>query len=81
MASVVRLESQDLAQIAQAVQELTGAKNVRIKTLIDPSLVAGFTIRYGEGGSKVIDMSIKKQLEEIASNLELPTVSLPMQPI
>lgn len=81
MSSVVRLESQDLAQIAQAVQGLTGAKNVRIKTLIDPSLVAGFTIRYGEGGSKVIDMSIKKQLEEIASNLELPTVSLPMQPI
>ncbi|XP_078172200.1 F-type H+-transporting ATPase subunit delta [Carex rostrata] len=81
VSSVVRLESQDLAQIAQAVQGLTGAKNVRIKTLIDPSLVAGFTIRYGEGGSKVIDMSIKKQLEEIASNLELPTVSLPMEPI
>ncbi|KAJ3700530.1 hypothetical protein LUZ61_004235 [Rhynchospora tenuis] len=76
VSSVVRLESQDLAQIAQAVQKLTGAKNVRIKTVIDPSLVAGFTIRYGESGSKLIDMSVKKQLEEIASNLELPAIDL-----
>ncbi|KAJ4814001.1 ATP synthase delta-subunit protein [Rhynchospora pubera] len=78
VSSVVRLESQDLAQIAQAVQKLTGAKNVRIKTVIDTSLVAGFTIRYGDSGSRMIDMSVKKQLEEIASNLDMPTVSLPM---
>ncbi|MCE5166929.1 hypothetical protein HAX54_030184, partial [Datura stramonium] len=42
--SVVKLESQHLAQIAKGVQRLTGAKNVRIKTVIDESLVAGFTI-------------------------------------
>lgn len=77
VSSVVRLESQDLAQIAQAVQRLTGAKNVRLKTVLDPSLVAGFTIRYGEGGSKLLDMSVKKQLEEIAQNVELPDVSFP----
>jgi F-type H+-transporting ATPase subunit delta len=78
VSSVVRLESQDLAQIAQAVQRLTGAKTVRIKTVIDPSLVGGFTIRYGEGGSKLLDMSVKKQLEEIAANVELPDVSFPL---
>lgn len=78
MSSVVRLESQDLAQIAQAVQKLTGAKNVRIKTVIDPSLVAGFTVRYGEGGSKLLDLSVKKQLEEIAATVELPDVSFPL---
>ncbi|KAJ8748298.1 hypothetical protein K2173_001717 [Erythroxylum novogranatense] len=45
--SVVKLESQHLAQITKQVQKLTRAKNVRIKTVIDPSLVAGFTVRYG----------------------------------
>ncbi|KAF5749329.1 ATP synthase delta chain chloroplastic [Tripterygium wilfordii] len=42
--SVVKLESEHLTQIAKQVQKLTGAKNVRIKTAIDPSLVAGFTV-------------------------------------
>ncbi|WOL08670.1 ATP synthase subunit delta, chloroplastic-like [Canna indica] len=76
VSSVVALESQDLAQIAQAVQKLTGAKNVRIKTVLDPSLIAGFTIRYGPSGSKFIDMSVKKQLDEIASQLDFSSISL-----
>lgn len=74
--SVVKLESQHLAQIAKGVQKLTGAKNVRIKTAIDPGLVAGFTIRYGNSGSKFIDMSVKKQLEEIAAQLDLGDIQL-----
>ncbi|CAA2994436.1 ATP synthase delta chain, chloroplastic [Olea europaea subsp. europaea] len=74
--SVVKLESQHLSQIAKEVQKLTGAKNVRIKTVIDPSLVAGFTIRYGNSGSKLIDMSVKKQLEEIAAQLEIGDIQL-----
>lgn len=69
--SVVKLESQHLAQIAKQVQKLTGAKNVRIKTVLDPSLVAGFTVRFGSGGSKLIDMSVKKQLDEIAAQLDV----------
>ncbi|EHA8590367.1 ATP synthase delta chain, chloroplastic-like [Cocos nucifera] len=76
VSSVVRLESQDLAQIAQAVQRLTRAKNVRIKTVIDPSLVAGFTIRYGSSGSKLIDMSVKKQIDEIAAQLDFSSITL-----
>ncbi|XP_047333501.1 ATP synthase delta chain, chloroplastic-like [Impatiens glandulifera] len=74
--SVVKLESQHLAQIAKQVQKLTGAKNVRVNTVIDPSLVAGFTVRYGKSGSKLIDMSVKKQLEEIAEQLEIGDVQL-----
>ncbi|AES91015.1 putative H(+)-transporting two-sector ATPase [Medicago truncatula] len=74
--SVVKLESQHLAQIAKQVQKLTGAKNVRIKTNLDPSLVAGFTVRYGNSGSKFIDMSVKKKLEEIASQLDLGDIKL-----
>lgn len=76
MTSVVKLESQHLAQIAKQVQKLTGAKNVRIKTEIDPSLVAGFTVRYGNSGSKLIDLSVKKQLEEIAAELDLGDIKL-----
>ncbi|URE19977.1 ATP synthase delta chain [Musa troglodytarum] len=75
VSSVVRLEPQDLAHIAQAVQRLTGAKNVRIKTVLDPSLIAGFTIRYGPSGSKFIDMSVKKQINDIASQLDFSSTS------
>lgn len=74
--SVVPLEAQHLAQIAKGVQKLTGSKNVRIKTEIDKSLVAGFTIKFGNSGSKLIDMSVKKQLEEIASQLDLGDIQL-----
>jgi F-type H+-transporting ATPase subunit delta len=76
VSSVVPLESQHLAQIAKQVQKLTGAKNVRVKPVIDPSLVAGFTVRYGNSGSKLIDMSVKKQLEEIAAQLDLSDIEL-----
>lgn len=71
VSSVVKLESDQLSQIAKQVQKLTGAKNVRIKTLIDPSLVAGFTVRYGNSGSKLIDMSVRKQLQDIAAQFNL----------
>ncbi|KAL5538525.1 hypothetical protein UlMin_044687 [Ulmus minor] len=76
VSSVVKVESQQLAQIAKQVQKLTGAKNVRIKTTIDPSLVAGFTVRFGSSGSKLIDLSVRKQLEDIASELDLGDITL-----
>lgn len=75
--SVVELDPRHLGQIAKSVQKLTKAKNVRIKTAIDPKLVGGFTIRFGNDGSKFIDMSIKKQLEEIAGQLEFDVQLLP----
>ena len=76
VSSVVELEEQHLTQIAKQVQKLSGAKNVRIKTQIDPSLVAGFTVRFGNSGSKLIDLSVKKQLEEIATQLDLGNIQL-----
>ncbi|KAJ6845330.1 ATP synthase delta chain, chloroplastic [Iris pallida] len=76
VSSVVKLDSQHLEQIAKSVQRLTGAKHVRIKTVIDPSLVAGFTIRYGSSGSKLIDMSVRKQLNEIAAQLDFSQITL-----
>ncbi|KAM7514623.1 hypothetical protein LguiA_004206 [Lonicera macranthoides] len=76
VSSVVKLESQHLAKIAKRVQKLTGAKNVRIKAVIDPSLLAGFMIRYGSSGSKLIDMSVKKQIEEISAEFKLDDIQL-----
>lgn len=67
--SVVNLESRHLAEIAKKVQSLTGAKNVRLKTVIDPSLIAGFNIRYGPTLSNIIDMSVKTELEQLASQI------------
>lgn len=67
--SVVNLENRHLAVIAKKVQSFTGAKNVRLKTVIDPSLIAGFTIRYGPTGSNIIDMSVKTELEKLASQI------------
>ncbi|CAN6873602.1 unnamed protein product [Brassica oleracea var. botrytis] len=69
--SVVKLDSQHLAQVAKHVQRLTGARNVRIRTVIDESLIAGFTIRYGGSGSKLIDMSVKKRLEDITTQVQI----------
>ncbi|CAD5167501.1 unnamed protein product, partial [Musa acuminata subsp. malaccensis] len=74
--SVVDMGEDDVAQIAQTVKRLTGAKKVRIKAVLDPSLIAGFTIRYGSSGSKFIDMSVKKQLDEIASQLDFSSITL-----
>ncbi|KAJ0606715.1 putative ATPase, OSCP/delta subunit [Helianthus annuus] len=77
--SVVKLEKQHLAQIAEQVQRLTtGARNVGIKTAIDESLVAGFTIRYGNGLSKSIDMSVKMQLDDIAAEFEIGDILIPV---
>ncbi|KAG6404661.1 hypothetical protein SASPL_136914 [Salvia splendens] len=53
VASVVELEPQHLAEIAKRAQKLTGSKNVKLKTVIDKSLLAGIIIRYGNSGSKL----------------------------
>ncbi|KAG6398529.1 hypothetical protein SASPL_139993 [Salvia splendens] len=53
VASVVELERQHLAEIAKRAQKLTGPKNVKLKTVIDKSLLAGIIIRYGNSSSKL----------------------------
>jgi len=63
-------------QVAKQVQKLTGVKNVRGKTLIDPSLVVGFIVRIENFGSKLIDMSLRKQLEETGAIFDFGDVQL-----
>jgi F-type H+-transporting ATPase subunit delta len=65
--SAVKIEKPQLALIAKKIQSLCGAKNVRIKNVVDPSLIAGFIVQYGKDGSRYIDMSVKGQLDKLAS--------------
>lgn len=65
--SAVKIEKPQLALIAKKIQTLCGAKNVRIKNIVDQSLIAGFIVQYGKDGSRYIDMSVKGQLDRLAS--------------
>lgn len=68
--SAVKIESAQLALIAKKVQSLSGAQNVRLKNVVDPSLIAGFVVKYGKDGSRFIDMSVKGQLDKLATQFE-----------
>jgi F-type H+-transporting ATPase subunit delta len=70
VASAVKIEKAQLALIAKKIQTLSGAKNVRIKNVIDPSLIAGFIVKYGKDGSCFVDMSVKGQLDRLAQQFE-----------
>lgn len=65
--SAVKLEQEQQFLIAKKLQELTGSKNIKLKPVIDETLIAGFTVEYG---SAQIDMSVKGQLEMISNELE-----------
>lgn len=64
--SAVKLEQEQQFLVAKKLQELTGSKNIKLKTVIDESLIAGFIVDYG---SAQIDLSVKGQLEEVAQDL------------
>lgn len=65
--SALELEHYQLARIAKKVKNLTGAQNVKLQSIIDPSLIAGFVIRFGKDASQMIDMSVKGQFENLSA--------------
>jgi F-type H+-transporting ATPase subunit delta len=65
--SAVKIEQSQLSLIAKKIQSMSQAKNVRIKNVVDPSLIAGFLVKFGKDGSRFIDMSVKGQLDKLAS--------------
>jgi F-type H+-transporting ATPase subunit delta len=65
--SAVKLEQEQQFLIAKKLQELCGAKNIKVKPVIDESLIAGFVVEYG---SSQIDLSVKGQLEKITAELQ-----------
>jgi F-type H+-transporting ATPase subunit delta len=64
--SAVKLEQEQQFLIAKKLQELTGSKNIKLKPIIDQSLIAGFVVEYG---SSQIDLSIRGQIEKVAEDL------------
>jgi len=73
--SAVKLENEQQFLIAKKMQEMTGAKNIKLKPQVDPSLIGGFVVQYGIGGSQLVDLSVKGQIDEIAAGL-MPETSL-----
>ena len=71
--SAVKLEQEQQFLVAKKLQELTGSKNIKLKTVIDESLIAGFSVDFG---SAQIDLSVKGQLEDVASDLVSGSASL-----
>eukprot|EP01025_Chloroclados_australasicus_P059114 TRINITY_DN7462_c4_g1_i1.p1 TRINITY_DN7462_c4_g1~~TRINITY_DN7462_c4_g1_i1.p1 ORF type:complete len:278 (+),score=33.50 TRINITY_DN7462_c4_g1_i1:2-835(+) len=64
--SAVQLEQEQQYMIAKKLQELTGSKNVKLRPVIDNSLIGGFIVEYG---SSQIDLSVKGQLDRITGEL------------
>nr|YP_009687856.1 CF1 delta subunit of ATP synthase [Haslea nusantara]QDX17445.1 CF1 delta subunit of ATP synthase [Haslea nusantara] len=53
--------------LIQKLKELTDAREIRLEVTIDPTLIGGFLIKTE---SKVVDFSIKNQLENLAKHLD-----------
>jgi len=59
-------DSQEEALI-QKLKELTNAREIRLTTIVDPSLIGGFLVKTE---SKVLDFTIKNQLARLAKHLD-----------
>ncbi|KAG1347035.1 ATP synthase delta chain, chloroplastic [Cocos nucifera] len=70
VSSAVKLDGRQIDLIARKMQRLTGFRNLRIENIIDPSLIAGFVISYGDDDSHVIDLSVKGRLAALAARVE-----------
>jgi F-type H+-transporting ATPase subunit delta len=53
--------------LVQKLKELTNAREIRLEVTIDPDLIGGFLIKTE---SKVIDLTIKNQLQQLAKHLD-----------
>ena len=67
--SAVKLENEQQFAIAKKLQEMTGAKNIKLKPVVDASLIGGFVVQFGKDGSGMIDLSIKGQMSRLAASL------------
>ena len=53
--------------LSQKLKELTNAREIRLIITVDPTLIGGFLIKTE---SKVIDFTIKNQLQQLAKHLD-----------
>ena len=54
-------------ELIQKLKELTNAREIRLIITVDSSLIGGFLIKTG---SRVIDFTIKNQLQKLAKHLD-----------
>lgn len=66
VASANGLDKVNVKLLKNYIIELSGAKEVLISEKIDKNILGGVVIRYGD---KVVDGSLKMQLEELKENL------------
>lgn len=66
VASAKKLDKEAIKQVKNHIAKLAGAKEVIIQEKIDGSLLGGVVIKYGD---KVLDGSLKMQLEELKNKL------------
>jgi len=64
--SSIQLSAEQQKEIAEKLKVITGAKQIKLALKVDPKLIGGFTI---EIGSKLIDTSIRGQLNQIGTLL------------
>ena len=64
--SSIQLSAEQQKEIAEKLKVITGAKQIKLALKVDPKLIGGFTI---EIGSKLIDTSIRGQLNQISTLL------------
>ena len=67
--SAVKLENEQQFMIAKKIQEMTGAKNIKLKPEVDPALLGGFVVTYGKDGSGFIDMSVAGQVATLKNEV------------
>lgn len=67
--SAVKLENEQQFMIAKKIQEMTGAKNIKLKPEVDPALLGGFVVTYGKDGSGYIDMSVAGQVAQLKNEV------------
>ena len=67
--SAVKLENEQQFAIAKKLQQMTGAKNIKLKPVVDPALLGGFIVQYGKDGSASVDLSVKGQMDQLAAQL------------
>lgn len=64
----IALSSDQENLLTEKIKVMTKAKEVKLIVSVDPELIGGFTIQIG---SKVIDTSIRGQLRQMASHLDV----------
>ena len=63
--SAYALSEEDTNKIAKALEKRVG-KTIRLKVVVDPSLIAGVRLQYGD---KIIDGSVEARLESMRKRL------------